>query len=149
MSYNGIGLKSAKGSSTSGHIQRSLASKDEGNEIKLKNYEARKREKSRESNRSNEGIRKTRKPLVENQKKIISHLNKRQIEVSVSELRDKLEDDDIEEETIEKRCDELRKALIEQWETERRISNVYRSRAERLNDDEDCDVVESASKKTS
>ncbi|QLQ81880.1 hypothetical protein HG537_0G01340 [Torulaspora globosa] len=124
MSYNGIGLKSAKGSSTSGHIQRSLAHNDESKRTQLKNYTAR-----RKTDKPQSSIQKTRLPSRES---LIKHLSKRQIEVAVSELRDKLEDRDVEESVIEQRCDELRTKLVKEQDTEQRISKVYKTRSQRL-----------------
>lgn len=132
MSYNGIGLKSAKGSSTSGHIQRSLANNDEHSQTRLKNYTARRKEKLKDTrNRLNEGIRKTTDGVIVPQESMIKHLNRRQIEVAVSELRDKLEEDEVEEKNIDSKCDELRTRLLKQFVTEKRVSNAYKTRSER------------------
>lgn len=124
MSYNGVGLKSAKGSSTSGHIQRSLANNDESKQTQLKNYTARRKA----SEKQNEGIRKVKVPTQDH---MLKHISKRRIEVLVSELRDELEDKDMAEDIVEERCRELRKKLISEQETEQRISKVYKSRAQR------------------
>lgn len=138
MSYNGIGLKSAKGSSTSGHIQRSLANNDEATQTKLKNYTARRKEKLKDArSRLNEGIRKKTRGTESPLNSMVKHLDKRQIEVAVSELRDELEDDDVEEATVDERCQELRIELLKQLETEKRVSNVYKSRSERSKEHDD------------
>lgn len=131
MSYNGIGLKSAKGSSTSGHIQRSLAHNDESKRTQLKNYTARRKADKidKPNGQSSESIQKAKLP---SQESLVKHLNRRQIEVAVSELRDELEDADVEEEVIEQRCDELRKKLLKEQETEQRISKLYQTRSQRL-----------------
>lgn len=136
MSYNGIGLKSAKGSSTSGHIQRSLAYSDEGSQSKLKNYTARRKDKFKDSrSRLNEGVRKSPKDILGSQEAMVKHLGRRQVEVAVSELRDELEEDEVDESVINERCDKLRKKLLNELETERRVSGVYKTRSERSTED--------------
>lgn len=136
MSYNNIGLKSAKGSSTSGHIQRSLASASKYNQ----NFNKRKGRVTRE-----------RKEPTGRDHKLLDHLGKREIEVRVSEYRDELEDGSDDEDTIDRKCEELRNELRstqQQRQQQRqqneqqhelpsdRISHVYRSRQEREAADE-------------
>lgn len=134
MSYNDVGLKTAKGSSTSGHVQRSLANNDDSRKL---NYNLRQRQKSKgSSSRVDKDALKTKGSNIEPQKKILKHISKREIEVTVSERRDKLEDEDIDEETIEQECEELRLKLLKEWETEHRLSNAYLSRAARQQDDD-------------
>lgn len=109
MSYNGIGLQSARGSATSGHVQRNLASLEGANtgHYKKRQHEQdvlrRKEERAqKESNR-----RKARKILDE-------HESKRLIEIKCMELRVELEDNEEEEEIIEKKVRELRQKLREE-----------------------------------
>ncbi|CCD24186.1 U2-type spliceosomal complex subunit CWC21 NDAI_0C05270 [Naumovozyma dairenensis CBS 421] len=150
MSYNGIGLKSAKGSSTSGHIQRSLAHN---------NNNRRRNENQNQitKNTRNQGPTTTRPNRIKTIDKIIkldnleqqhisklaapkqqrysvlSHLNKRKIELQVSELRDKLEDDDpnLPKDVIVEKCNKLRIELIKEQEISDRLKNVYTSRKDR------------------
>ncbi|CCC68326.1 hypothetical protein NCAS_0B02420 [Naumovozyma castellii] len=129
MSYNGIGLKSAKGSSTSGHIQKSLAnntariskSKDKGNQTK--------------TNPRLVHLEKIQKVDALADKKvlsIVSHMTKREIELRVSELRDKLEDEDkLTDEQIDEKCNTLRKTLVDESQEQQRISSIYKSRTTR------------------
>lgn len=136
MSYNGIGLKSAKGSSTSGYIQKSLA--DNEGSIN-KNYLKRKNERLHKVQKLKE--KEARKRLLDiaggrKDKSITEHLNKREIELRVSELRDKLEDaqekdTSITNEYIEETCQRLRKELTEEFSESQRIARLYRSRKER------------------
>ncbi|KAG0671623.1 RNA-splicing factor [Maudiozyma exigua] len=124
MSYNGIGLPSAKGSSTSGHIQRSLASAKERDNIKRKGYLLRQSE-AREKKHS-KNIKKPQR-LVPNKRN-----NLRDIELQVSELRDKLEDDmdddhTITQESIDDRCKKLREQLLKDM----KIRTAYTNRQER------------------
>ncbi|GAV55044.1 hypothetical protein ZYGR_0AS03670 [Zygosaccharomyces rouxii] len=114
MSYNNVGLKTAKGSSTSGHIQRSLASHDGSNQ----NY-----------NRRNQRVERprTREPVGHKPKdsRLVDHLQRREIELQVSDLRDQLEDGSDDDETIDQKCNELREKLSNTRKT------TYTSRKER------------------
>lgn len=101
MSYNNVGLKTAKGSSTSGHIQRSLA----GHNDSTQNYNKRNKRVERP---------RTQEPASHRPKdaKLVDHLQRREIELQVSELRDQLEDgSDDDDETIDRKCNELREKL--------------------------------------
>lgn len=101
MPHNNVGLKTAKGSSTSGHIQRSLASHNGSNQ----NY-----------NKRNKRVQKTQTQEHQVHKpkdnKLIHHLQRREIELQVSELRDELEEGSDNDETIERKCNELREKLV-------------------------------------
>lgn len=119
MSYNNIGLKSAKGSSTSGHIQRSLASDSKHNQ----NYNKRKGKVTRE-----------RQEAAKQDSKLLDHITKREIEVRVSEYRDELEEGSDDDETIDRKCEELRnelKSKQQQQQQPQRSSHIYRTRQER------------------
>ncbi|CAI4057802.1 hypothetical protein SUVZ_02G5870 [Saccharomyces uvarum] len=128
MSYSGIGLKSAKGSSTSGHVQRSLAS----------NTDRRRAQGSQRQrdNAINKAIHsRANKPLTV-QKEMSTHMEKREIEVQVSELRDRLEDDEsLSDEQINEQCQTLRTKLTSEWQEQQRVSSLYTSRKARLNED--------------
>lgn len=156
MSYNGIGLKSAKGSSTSGHIQKSLASNDE--RISLLNYKARKLQKQRntvkEDNDNNRIKKISQLKIVKNgifikqiHNSMIKHLSKREIELRVSELRDCLEDDrennskktKLTDSEIDQRCNALREELVKEEQERVQLLNRYRSRKNRLDQQIDKD----------
>ncbi|GMM56455.1 U2-type spliceosomal complex subunit [Maudiozyma humilis] len=99
MSYNGIGLPSAKGSATSGHVQRSLARPPRATNTKIsKNTHARRAHTPDASVRA--------------------HARAREVELRVAQLRDTLEDEqdrgsDITDAEIDARCDTLRRELRE------------------------------------
>lgn len=122
MSYNGIGLHSAKGSSTSGHIERSLADREVRNSVK--NYLSRQR---KDDNNKIKVVKKQQKDddLI---KRTIRH----DVEVRVSELRDRLEDEgDVDDNTIEQRCNELRKQLLSELAHKERCVKTYVPRKNR------------------
>ncbi|CAI4038333.1 hypothetical protein SMKI_04G6770 [Saccharomyces mikatae IFO 1815] len=131
MSYNGIGLKSAKGSSTSGHVQRSLASnpnRRRPQDSQLQRLQQQKAIKKASRDKAN-------RPLAV-QKQMETHLEKREIEVQVSELRDRLEEDEsVSEEQIDKKCEALRAKLTSEWQEQQRISSLYTSRKARLTEE--------------
>lgn len=86
MSYNGIGLTSAKGSATSGHIQKNLA--ETSNTTTEKKYEFRKgQHASRLENERNRSKRKTRKWDA----RLVRYMEKRAVELRVAERRLELE----------------------------------------------------------
>lgn len=100
MSSN-VGLSTPRGSGTSGYVQRNLShlkprdtfspySKDSSSELRHRQ----------------------RKP----DQQILNHDRLREIEVKVFDLRDKLEDEGVDEEEIEKQTDELRATLLEEKE---------------------------------
>lgn len=106
MSYNGIGLQTARGSGTSGYVQTSLVLSDgviPGNYKKRKIISKRKEEEARlkvdEANKYQARL------------EIEKHGKKRQIEVKCMELREELEDVE-KDNVIEQRVAELRRKLI-------------------------------------
>lgn len=127
MSYNGIGLKSAKGSSTSGHVQRSLAS---NNRRRLQGSQQQRQQGQNAIKKASHD--KANRPLAV-QKQMETHMEKREIEVQVSELRDRLEEDEsLPEDQIDKRCEALRAKLTSEWQEQQRVSSLYTSRKARL-----------------
>ncbi|KAL9602830.1 MAG: hypothetical protein Q9219_001525 [cf. Caloplaca sp. 3 TL-2023] len=93
MSSN-VGLSTPRGSGTSGYVQRNLSN--------LRPREA------FTPYPATIPQHRQRQPNAE----ILEHDRQRQIEVQVFELRDKLEDDDVEEEEIEARTEALRRKLL-------------------------------------
>ncbi|KAL2412745.1 hypothetical protein ABEF95_003021 [Exophiala dermatitidis] len=96
MSSN-VGLSTPRGSGTSGYVQRNLSllkPRDAGVGMPY-------------SLDSSARPPKTRKPDQE----ILNHDRLREIEVKVLELREKLEDEEVEEDKIEQECDKLREDL--------------------------------------
>lgn len=78
MSYNGVGLQTARGSGTNGYVQRSLAN------IRRKPQTPYSRDRDQERPHT-----KTRKANPE----IMEHDRKREIEIRCLELQDKLEEE--------------------------------------------------------
>ncbi|KAI1094742.1 cwf21-domain-containing protein [Rostrohypoxylon terebratum] len=91
-----VGLSTPRGSGTSGYVQRNLAHlkpRDRPAPYNTKDFDAMKHRQ--------------RQP----DKDILEHDRKREVEIKVLELRDKLEDEGCTEEEMDKQCDELRKKL--------------------------------------
>lgn len=108
MSYNGIGLKSAKGSSTSGYVQRNVgdARAERIGESKGKHYY-----KRQLNEKHQEKVEKQRKFAdLSLDKEILDHETKREIEVKVMEYRDKVEaeNSNMEDEEIDQLVDKYR-----------------------------------------
>lgn len=103
MSYNGIGLSSAKGSSTSGYVQQSLAINSRRN-VNANNSQERDSRSNRKDN------------IVQQDENIKSHKAKREIEVLISEYRDRLEEEaeeneELTDDVIDSKCEIYRKSL--------------------------------------
>lgn len=110
MSYNGIGLSSAKGSSTSGHIQKSLFQKKQ--EVgDGKEYASRVVNRERMEWKSKE----QRIERLEVDKSIVEHEEARKFEIAVAEHRDLLEEKypDKTDEEIEEMVEVYRRELKE------------------------------------
>ncbi|KAI5459895.1 pre-mRNA splicing factor CWC21 [Mariannaea sp. PMI_226] len=99
-----VGLSTPRGSGTSGYVQRNLA------HIKPRDHGA-PYPKDTDSLRHRQ-----RQP----DKGILEHDRKREVEVKVFDLRDKLEEEEVDEDEIEQRCDELRKKLLAEMNSGRR-----------------------------
>ncbi|KHO00734.1 pre-mRNA splicing factor CWC21 [Metarhizium album ARSEF 1941] len=127
MSEN-VGLSTPRGSGTSGYVQRNLA------HLKPRDHGA-PYPKDLDSLRH-----KQRQP----DKGILEHDRKRQIEVKVFDLRDRLEDEEIDEEVIDKRCDELREKLVAEMESGKRGSGPRREfKAHQVHEMADAKIKES------
>lgn len=109
MSYNGIGLKTARGSGTSGYVQKSLAPFGDRISKHEEHQKKRKRIESDEQADHNERVDNAKK---EARHEINDHNKRRNIELKCLELRDKLEDDDVNDDIIEEKIRELRKKLL-------------------------------------
>ncbi|TGJ81673.1 hypothetical protein E0Z10_g7090 [Xylaria hypoxylon] len=94
-----VGLSTPRGSGTSGYVQRNLA-----------HMKPRDRDRAAPYPRDLDHLKhRQRQP----DKGILEHDRKREVEVKVFELRDQLEDEGVEEDEIDRRCDALRKELQE------------------------------------
>lgn len=124
MSYNGIGLSSAKGSSTSGHIQRSLANNNNNNS-KNKNYLTRNNNKIKDDKK---------KRVIKKDLTLLNHKRKRNIELKVLEYKEKLINDKnnekLTDDQIKDKLSEYRKELIENPHSEDSKTS-YKSRKSR------------------
>lgn len=117
MSYNGIGLKSAKGSSTSGYIQRNLGDirvskqgENEGKKYKQRQLNTIKREKVEKDIKRNTS---NNKQLIENDKELIKHEIRKRNEIKIMEFRDKIEEDnpELDDDKIDEMVNEYREKL--------------------------------------
>ncbi|KAH7326414.1 cwf21 domain-containing protein [Stachybotrys elegans] len=106
-----VGLSTPRGSGTSGYVQRNLA------HIKPRDYGA-PYPKDLDSMRH-----KQRQP----DKGILEHDRKREIEVKVFDLRDKLEEEEVDEDEIEERCNKLREKLTAEMNSSRNSSGPRRN----------------------
>ncbi|RYP56665.1 hypothetical protein DL771_011699 [Monosporascus sp. 5C6A] len=94
-----VGLSTPRGSGTSGYVQRNLAHmkpRDRAAPYPPKDDLDSLRHRQRQPDRE-----------------ILEHERKREVEVKVFELRDRLEDEGLEEDEIDERCDALRKELLQ------------------------------------
>jgi hypothetical protein len=102
MSSN-VGLTTPRGSGTSGYVQRNLSAlKPRQHHTAGQPYPP----------RSSEPLHRQRQP----DQAILKHEREREVEVQVLELRDKLEDEGLEEEEIDEKCEALRKELLDEIE---------------------------------
>ncbi|KAF9123511.1 RNA-splicing factor [Mortierella sp. 14UC] len=94
MSYNGIGLSTARGSGTNGYVVRNLST--------LKH-----RQRDFKPTDPYDDEPKVRKPNPD----LVLHEQKRSIEIKCATLQDELEDEGLNEAEIEKQVDALREKL--------------------------------------
>ena len=134
--YNGIGLASVRGSATSGHVQ--------GNKSYVRPSSTRYRVKENfRSNRQHHGEdrNKIHRKKKKNNIEIMEHEQKRQFEIEMLELRDKLEDDGrFTEQEIESRiCRERkeyelriekRKQMLEQKRIQKKLEEKEKEEVE-------------------
>ena len=121
--YNGIGLRTARGSGTNGYVQ--------SNRAFVKPVNVRRAE---EINRTGgigarDGEWKAR-TAVEGNKEINEHNRKREVEAQVYALRDELEEEDVPEDEIDKKCDELRQELLARMPTPKKVGTDSHQNAE-------------------
>ncbi|KAK3313875.1 cwf21 domain-containing protein [Apodospora peruviana] len=101
-----VGLSTPRGSGTSGYVQRNLA-------------HMRPRDLAAPYARDRDLASMRHQPRKPDQG-LLEHDRKREVEVRVFELRDKLEDEGVDEDEIDAQCDELRKKLIAEMEDKQR-----------------------------
>ncbi|KAH3675658.1 hypothetical protein WICMUC_002575 [Wickerhamomyces mucosus] len=113
MSYNGIGLSTARGSGTNGYIQKNVTHKNS-----LTSYQKRQSQKKLDSKLKTSNV--TLDSIKDQELEI--HNRKREIELKISEFRDKLEEnDDLSDTEIEEKVEDFRN----------RIKSQYKSRHQR------------------
>ncbi|RCK63082.1 Pre-mRNA-splicing factor CWC21 [Candida viswanathii] len=112
MSYNGIGLQSVRGSSTSGHVQKNLSSK-----VSKPGFHESRKKKSHDAELATKLENTTKEKAVDEEisKELKDHESLRKIEVRCMDLRDSLEDDDeLDDGEIDKRVNQLREKLTKE-----------------------------------
>lgn len=119
MSYNGVGLQTARGSGTSGYVETSLAaalnkSQSVPDELVHGHYKRRKLLQQEEERRQQHAEIAHKK--MESQAEIYEHNSKRRIDLKCAELRDQLEDESEDDLVIAQRVDALRQILSTQAE---------------------------------
>ncbi|KAK3944587.1 Pre-mRNA-splicing factor CWC21 [Diplogelasinospora grovesii] len=102
-----VGLSTPRGSGTSGYVQRNLA------HMRPRDMAA--PYPSKKDALDSMRHLKQRQP----DQGLLEHDRKREVEVKVFELRDRLEDEGVDEDEIETKCDELRKKLLAEMEKKR------------------------------
>lgn len=106
MSYNGIGLTAARGSGTNGFIQKNYTKNSESSYSKRQNIK-----KQNESRLQKQGFS-LKDPIL-----IDHEIKRKEIDLKVSEYRDKLEEEEDDEnglndDEITKKCNEYKEELI-------------------------------------
>ncbi|CAN3371851.1 hypothetical protein DIURU_000291 [Diutina rugosa] len=112
MSYNGIGLQSARGSGTSGHIQTNLAHPGDHDHHP---YEARQQSAARHRKHQTAAAHHHKQQQARDRLRD-EHAAKRALEVRCAELRDELEDASEDEAVITAKVAELRAQLIKEYD---------------------------------
>lgn len=130
MSYNGIGLATARGSGTNGHVQRNLAA---GSNSYMGVYERRVRHAEQEQ-RDKAKFKSTNIAERKVDTELAEHERKRTIEVKCFELRDELEEQGLEEEEIDNRVDELRERLTKKRGATDNVDGRKRFDVHKVND---------------
>lgn len=108
MSYNGIGLKSARGSGTSGHVTKNLASLGD----KLAYEQSRVKRKEARGQKSKISDEQKQKIKEELQADLLSHEELRHIENRCISFQDDLEDLEVDPELVKKQVSEFREKLV-------------------------------------
>lgn len=115
MSYNGVGLQTPRGTGTSGYIQKNVANRNVEGFRQKRMRDALETERREVRARMKEARRTAGKDVND-------HLDKRKIDVKCMELRDELEDADVEEDVIKSRIEELRKQLMAEATTQHNLT---------------------------
>lgn len=124
MSYNGIGLSTARGSGTNGFIQ-----KNNTNSSLLTAYKRRQQSKKYSESQKSKLIRQKDEGLL-------NHAHKRAIDLEVSEYRDKLEDEHkLNDEEVDVKVKELRHKLVRDYRLKHEVQYLSRKEREERDDE--------------
>ncbi|PWN42248.1 cwf21-domain-containing protein [Ceraceosorus guamensis] len=96
--YNGVGLKTARGSGTNGYVQKNLSALSNGRERSLRDRRDDRDWSDAPSRKPDAGI--------------LEHERKRKVELQCLELQVELEDKGLSEEDIERQVSDLRTSLL-------------------------------------
>lgn len=112
MSDNSIGLQTARGSGTSGHVQKNVAAESKQHNKHYKGH-VRKRnlEQQERERRTQKEVK--RKAIEESRQEIIQHEQKRRREIECMHYRETLEDEGLDEDIIEQKVDAYRRKLLD------------------------------------
>lgn len=111
--YNGIGLKTTRGTGTSGHVQRNVAA--------IRNQRRRTSTETRRS--THETLRQLLKRNKSGSAAILAHESQRKVEVAVAELEEDLHERGYDQETIDKMKQRLRDDLENRGEQEQHTAS--------------------------
>ena len=111
--YNGIGLKTTRGTGTSGHVQRNVAA--------IRNQRRRTSPEPRRS--THEALRQLLKRNKSGSAAILAHESQRKVEVAVAELEEDLHERGYDQETIDKMKQRLRDDLENRGEHEQHAAS--------------------------
>ncbi|KAI1504198.1 cwf21-domain-containing protein [Biscogniauxia marginata] len=111
-----VGLTTPRGSGTSGYVQRNLA-------------HLRPRDRAAPYPAKDRDLEQLRHRQRQPDRGILEHDRRREVEVKVFELRDRLEDEGVSEEEIDSRCDVLRAELQAEMEKSNNNKNAAPKKA--------------------
>ena len=110
--YNGIGLKTQRGSGTNGYVTKSFA-------------DVRNTDERRKQNANHGGYRsgaRRRAPVKQVDQGVADHHRRRQIEVQLAEMRDRWEDSGVPDNEIDRRIDSARQDMVHRFESDKKQS---------------------------
>lgn len=120
--YNGIGLSTVRGTATSGHVTGNASyvkPQFVRNLSNIDNANSKHRSKSKNTSINSE---------------IMDHNKKREIEAKLFEYRVKLEDEGLDEDTVETKITEMREKKLKQQEKNQLNINIKNNKDKRLRD---------------
>ncbi|ODV58470.1 U2-type spliceosomal complex subunit CWC21 ASCRUDRAFT_20223, partial [Ascoidea rubescens DSM 1968] len=118
MSYNGIGLSTARGSATNGYIQRNISNRSQTDPHQKNYYERRKYLKEKNELEKKKALKTLN---FKGDKEILLHEKKRLIQIKCMELQEQLEDEQengdeaLTDEIISQKVNDLKSKLFEMF----------------------------------